>query len=67
MLTSLGVYFGSTDIIVPEEFIILDLILGTLLSNIDGATGTFLRWSAIDLVKGAQKIFKKTLESGTDV
>ncbi len=58
-LTSLGVYFGSTDIIVSEEFIILDF--GTLLSNIGGAIGMFLGWSIIDLAKGAQKIFKKTL------
>ncbi len=44
-----GCYFTSTDVIVSEEYVLLDL--GTLLSVIGGNIGMFLGWSALDLIR----------------
>ncbi len=51
-------YFGSTEVIVSEEFVMVDL--GTLLSNVGGAVGMFLGWSVLDLARAAQEFFKRS-------
>ncbi len=48
--TSQGIfYYDSTDVIMSEEYVLLDL--GTLLSTFGGVIGMFLGWSALGIVE----------------